>query len=117
MPFNPEGTSLRAKARILLVLNGTAEECAEKVDIRRSAPKGAFVFELVAVSLKRYPDTKLEFFRSLLKPACLLALGGTAKAVPFPRTINENQTSSRLFRYHRIRAERSTRSIRRSLFH
>jgi hypothetical protein len=43
----------------------TAKEVAEEVDIRRSAPKGAFDFERLAVSLKRYPDTKLEFFRSL----------------------------------------------------
>jgi hypothetical protein len=43
-------------------------EAAEKVDIRRSAPKGAFDFERLAVSLKRYPDTKLEFFSSLGKP-------------------------------------------------
>jgi hypothetical protein len=41
------------------------KEVAEEVDIRRSAPKGAFDFERLAVSLKRYPDTKLEFFRSL----------------------------------------------------
>jgi hypothetical protein len=44
---------------------GTAKQAAEKVDIRRSAPKGEFDFERLAVSLKRYPDTKLEFFRSL----------------------------------------------------
>jgi hypothetical protein len=36
-----------------------AKEVAEEVDIRRSAPKGAFDFERLAVSLKRYPDTKL----------------------------------------------------------
>jgi hypothetical protein len=49
----------------LLALNGTAEEAAEKADLRRSAPKGAIDFEGLAVSLKRYPDTNLEFFRSL----------------------------------------------------
>jgi hypothetical protein len=48
-----------------LAPSGTTEEAAEKVDIRRSAPKGEFDFERLAVSLKRYPDTKLEFFRSL----------------------------------------------------
>jgi hypothetical protein len=42
-----------------------AEEAAEKADLRRSAPKGAFDFEGLAVSLKRYPDTNLEFFRNL----------------------------------------------------
>jgi hypothetical protein len=30
-----------------------------------SAPKGAIIFEGLAVSLKRYPDTKPEFFRSV----------------------------------------------------
>ena len=34
---------------------------AEKVKIRRPAPKGAVDFEALAVSLKRYPDTKLSF--------------------------------------------------------
>ena len=42
-----------------------AKEVVEEVGIRRSSPKGAFDFERLAVSLKRYPDTKLEFFRSL----------------------------------------------------
>jgi hypothetical protein len=49
----------------LLGLNGTAEQAAEKLNIRRPAPKGAIDFEGLAVSLKRYPDTKPEFFRSL----------------------------------------------------
>jgi hypothetical protein len=53
------------KPAFLLALNGTAEEAAEKADLRRSAPKGAIDFEGLAVSLKRYPDTNLEFFRSL----------------------------------------------------
>jgi hypothetical protein len=42
-----------------------AKQAAEKVGIRRSAPKEAFGFERFAVSLKRYADTKLEPFRSL----------------------------------------------------
>jgi hypothetical protein len=37
--------------------------------LRRSAPKGAFDFEGLAVSLKRYPDTNLEFFRNLFTRA------------------------------------------------
>jgi hypothetical protein len=32
---------------------------------RGSAPKGASDFDEVSVSLKRYPDTKRSFFRSL----------------------------------------------------
>jgi hypothetical protein len=42
-----------------------AKEAAEKVDFGAAAPKGACDFEGLAVSLKRYPDTKPEFFRSL----------------------------------------------------
>jgi hypothetical protein len=46
-----------------------AEQVAEEVDIRRSAPKGAFNFESFSGSLKRYSDTKLtrklKFFRTL----------------------------------------------------
>jgi hypothetical protein len=41
-----------------------AKEAAEKVRCRWPAPKGASVSEELAVSLKRYPDTKPEFFRS-----------------------------------------------------
>jgi hypothetical protein len=44
---------------------GTPEQAAEKVDIRCPTPKGASDFEELTVSLKRYPDTKPEFFRSL----------------------------------------------------
>jgi hypothetical protein len=44
---------------------GTAEEAAEKVNVRRAAPKGPIDFEGPVVSLKRYPDTNQEFFRSL----------------------------------------------------
>jgi len=46
-------------------LNGTAEQAAEKVDIRCPAPKGAIDFEGFTASLKRCPDTKPECFRSL----------------------------------------------------
>jgi hypothetical protein len=42
-----------------------AKQAAEKVNVRRPAPKGAIDFEGLAVSLKRYPDTKPDFFRSL----------------------------------------------------
>ena len=45
--------------------SGTAEEAAEKVKLRHPAPKGAIDFEGLVVSLKRYPDTKPEFFRNL----------------------------------------------------
>src|SRR5208282_997735 len=37
---------------------------AEKLDLGCSAPKGASDFKRIAVSLKRYPDTKLSFQRS-----------------------------------------------------
>jgi hypothetical protein len=43
----------------------TTKEATEKLDTRRPGPKGAIDFERLAVSLKRYPDTKHEFFRSL----------------------------------------------------
>jgi hypothetical protein len=46
-------------------LSGTAEQGAGKVDSRCPAPKGASDFEGLTVSLRRYPDTKREFFRSL----------------------------------------------------
>jgi hypothetical protein len=45
----------------------TAKEVAEEVDIRSSAAQGAFDFERLAVSLKRYPDTKLEWFAQPVK--------------------------------------------------
>jgi hypothetical protein len=44
-------------------LKGTAEQAAEILKVRRAAPKGAIDFEGPVVSLKRYPDTKHEFFR------------------------------------------------------
>jgi hypothetical protein len=50
---------------VLAVVSGTVEQAAEKVDSRCPAPKGASDFEGLAVSLKRYPDTKHEFFRKL----------------------------------------------------
>jgi len=40
-------------------------QLAEKVDSRCPAPKGAPDSEELAVALKRYPDTKPEFFRKL----------------------------------------------------
>ena len=45
--------------------SGTAEEAAEKVKLRRPAPKGAIDFEGLVVSLNRYPDTRPEFPRSV----------------------------------------------------
>jgi hypothetical protein len=53
------------KPAFLLAPGGTAEQAAEKLNIGRAAPKGAIDFEGLAVSLKRYPDTKPGFFRSL----------------------------------------------------
>jgi len=39
---------------------------SEKVGIQPSAPKGAIDFEGLAVSLKRYPDTKRRFSANCL---------------------------------------------------
>jgi hypothetical protein len=52
------------KPAFFQALNGTAEEAAEKVSIGRAATKGAINFEGLAVSLKRYPDTKPDDFRN-----------------------------------------------------
>jgi hypothetical protein len=41
----------------------TLSQAAEKLNTGGAAPKGAIDFEGFAVSLKRYPDTKLELFR------------------------------------------------------
>jgi hypothetical protein len=38
------------------------DQAAEKLETSRPAPKGAIDFEGIVVSLKRYPDTKHEFF-------------------------------------------------------
>ena len=43
----------------------SAVQAAEKVNFAASAPKGASDFTRLTVSLKRYPDTKPEFFRKL----------------------------------------------------
>jgi hypothetical protein len=42
-----------------------AKEAAEEVDSAASAPKGASSIEVLAISLKRYPDTKPEFCSKL----------------------------------------------------
>jgi hypothetical protein len=42
-----------------------AKQSAEKFGFRRTAPKGASQFKELAASLKRCPDTKLEFFSNL----------------------------------------------------
>jgi hypothetical protein len=44
---------------------GTKKQAAEKVNFGCPAPKGASDFEGLTVSLKRYPDTKPDFSRSL----------------------------------------------------
>jgi hypothetical protein len=54
---------MRSPVIVLLLVLG--QEAAEKVSIRPSAPKGAVDFEGFAASLKRCPDTKPEFFRTL----------------------------------------------------
>ena len=68
MGNSPQGL----KPAFLLAANGTAEEAAEELSIRRPAPQGAIDFGGLAVSLKRYPDTKPS-----LPAAC--------EAVPFPK--------------------------------
>jgi hypothetical protein len=45
------------------------KQFAEKLDLRCSAPKGAFQFKGLAVSLKRYPDTNLSFSANCLAVA------------------------------------------------
>ncbi len=45
--------------------DGMAEEVAEKVGIATAAPKGAVDNGQLTASLKRCPDTKRDFFRSL----------------------------------------------------
>jgi hypothetical protein len=42
-----------------------AEQFAENLAIHGAAPEGAIFFVWLAVSLKRYPDTNLSFFRKL----------------------------------------------------
>ncbi|MGA9929847.1 MAG: hypothetical protein WBQ13_02815, partial [Terriglobales bacterium] len=42
-------------------VTSAAKEFAEKVEFRCPAPEGASDFKRLAVSLKRYPDTKLSF--------------------------------------------------------
>jgi hypothetical protein len=48
---------------------GTPLEAEEKIEILCPVPKGASDFDGLKVSLKRYPDTKLLFFRSLFRRA------------------------------------------------
>jgi hypothetical protein len=62
-PSHDESKEQPAGPSSLLTLGGTAEEVAGKVDFAASAPKGPSDFEGLTVSLKRYPDTKPEFFR------------------------------------------------------
>src|SRR5260370_22007980 len=61
-------------------LDGTAEQAAE-LDVRRPAPKGASDIDELTVSLKRYPDTKLNF-----PAAC--------EGVPHPKVIYEKTSSN-----------------------
>src|SRR5208282_6726126 len=53
--------SASCKAACVAGSDGMAEQAAEKVAVRRPAPKGASDFEELTVSLKRYPDTNLSF--------------------------------------------------------
>ena len=45
--------------------HGAVEGLDGKVPFRRPAPKGASDFQGLSVSLKRYPDTKPDFFRTV----------------------------------------------------
>jgi hypothetical protein len=69
------------KPAFFQAVNGRAEEAAEKVAVRRPAPKGASDFEELTVSLKRYPDTNLSF-----SAAC--------EAAPCPKPIHETSSTS-----------------------
>src|SRR5208282_6640159 len=53
--------SASCKAACVAGSDGMAEQAAEKVAVRRPAPKGVSDFEELTVSLKRYPDTNLSF--------------------------------------------------------
>ena len=61
----PPIKSSLTKRDALRVGPSAAEQDAEKLNVRPSAPKGAIDFEGLAVSLKRYPDTNPWFFRKL----------------------------------------------------
>ena len=67
---------MRSPVIVLLLVLGW--EAAEKVSVRPSAPKGAVDFEGFAASLKRCPDTRPEFFRSLLGGGIWGVLAGFA---------------------------------------
>jgi len=55
----------RAEALVFGGLGGTTEQAAEKVEFRAPGPEGAIDFGRSYGIAKRYPATKLEFFRSL----------------------------------------------------
>ena len=59
---------------------GTAEEAAEKVDLSPAATKGAIDAGALAISLKRYPDTRRPF-------------SATSEAVPSPSSMSETSNS------------------------
>jgi hypothetical protein len=50
-------------------VGGTTEEVAGKTRSAAPAPKGASEFEALTASLKRCPDTKLEFLSKLFSLA------------------------------------------------
>jgi hypothetical protein len=66
------------------------------------APKGAPQFKELTASLKRCPDTKLEFFTQTVKPEPTVKyvrldhLDGTAEAMPFPFTSPSTSTQELL---------------------
>jgi uroporphyrinogen-III synthase len=61
-------------------VGGTAKQEVEKSTFAAQPLKGEFDFERLAASLKRYPDTKLEFFRSLESRALLKTIDETRRA-------------------------------------
>ncbi|MGB6247524.1 MAG: hypothetical protein WBF54_00330, partial [Terriglobales bacterium] len=62
-----------------------AKEFAEKVEFRCPTPKGASDFKRLAVSLKRYPDTKLSF-SALCKAALNTVRYRSAEALRHPKS-------------------------------
>jgi hypothetical protein len=69
-----------------------AKQIAEKLGFRRTAPKGASQFKELTASLKRCPDTKLEFFSNLFSRR-----GDTAaRKVLFPQPVQPRRKSRKI---------------------
>ena len=63
--LRPQSFPQQRKPNHFAGLCSTAEEAAEKVGIGAPAPEGAIDSLPLTVCLKAYPDSDLDFFRSL----------------------------------------------------